>query len=270
MNNYNAMGKLLEFSITSIGHVRLCEAWSRQLILNGSFYRLYWQSHPGAGVIINKRRHNLMPDHFYLLPPNCNLPTFCDNREVKQLFVHFVLGHYDCAPLLTAIPATEKLMKYVHNIIDSFTETSLRIPVTRRYLDAFAWCAEAMATLPDGIFSVRPNMLGVERVCAIMEENPAQAHSIDSLAAAAGLSPAEITRRFKEATGQTPYAYLNTLRYETAAAMLSAGTSSIDDICEAVGIKDRFHFSRCFKKRYGHPPAAYRKLMQAQALPEMQ
>ena len=33
----------------------------------------------------------------------------------------------------------------------------------------------------------------------------------------------------------------------------------IDEICEIVGVKDRFHFSRTFKKIYGVPPARYRR-----------
>ena len=268
--NYNVMGKLLEFSITTCGYERLCTQWAHKLILNGSYYRLYWQSCAGAGVIINNRRHNLLPGYFDLLPPNCNLPTFCDNTKVHQLFVHFVLVQYACAPMLTAVPATEQLQEYAEKMRDTYLEPNAADTDVRRHLYAFALCAGVLAAMPKEIFSVRPRLLGVERVCTIIAENPGMDVNIATLSNLAGLSPSEFNRRFKEATGQTPYSYLNTLRYEIAADMLACSTSSIEEICDAVGIKDRFHFSRCFKKRYGHPPAAYRKMMQAQEPPETQ
>ena len=33
---------------------------------------------------------------------------------------------------------------------------------------------------------------------------------------------------------------------------------AIDEICEYVGVRDRFHFSRMFKSRYGLSPGRYR------------
>ena len=57
----------------------------------------------------------------------------------------------------------------------------------------------------------------------------------------------------------TPYQYLLQLRYNQASKLLHSNRYSIDEICEMVGVKDRFHFSRTFKKMYGVPPAQYRK-----------
>ena len=45
----------------------------------------------------------------------------------------------------------------------------------------------------------------------------------------------------------------------TVARLLEEGELSIDDICETVGVKDRFHFSRMFKRLHGLSPAAYRR-----------
>ena len=44
-----------------------------------------------------------------------------------------------------------------------------------------------------------------------------------------------------------------------AARLLEERRLSIDEISEAVGIRDRFHFSRTFKRLYGCTPAAYRR-----------
>ena len=48
-------------------------------------------------------------------------------------------------------------------------------------------------------------------------------------------------------------------RYNYAAQLLKNSNLSIETICEASGVKDRFHFSRQFKKFFGMAPAAYRR-----------
>ena len=83
--------------------------------------------------------------------------------------------------------------------------------------------------------------------------------SIEKMAAECGMGVNCFIRRFRECTGCTPYQYLTQVRYAAAARMLENDLLSIDEICAEVGIPDRFHFSRTFKRLYGHTPAAYRK-----------
>ena len=54
------------------------------------------------------------------------------------------------------------------------------------------------------------------------------------MAAKAFMSPAQFSREFKLAYGETPYAYLMTRRIERAMALLRAG-ASVTDACTAVG-----------------------------------
>ena len=62
-----------------------------------------------------------------------------------------------------------------------------------------------------------------------------------------------------EITKVTPYQYLLSVRYTMAAYLLKNGEYDIEKVCEMIGVKDRFHFSRRFKQLYGMPPGAYRK-----------
>ena len=82
---------------------------------------------------------------------------------------------------------------------------------------------------------------------------------IEELAARARMAPNAFLRQFRGITGSTPYQYLLQLRYSYASQLLESQAFSIDEICELVGVKDRFHFSRRFKKLYGAPPALYRR-----------
>jgi len=69
-------------------------------------------------------------------------------------------------------------------------------------------------------------------------------------------------RRFKEATGQAPLAYLQALRIEKAKQLIESTRMTIDSITLAVGYEDSNSFRRLFRQRVGLSPAAYRKQFQ--------
>jgi AraC-like DNA-binding protein len=77
------------------------------------------------------------------------------------------------------------------------------------------------------------------------------------MAAKAHMSPAHFSREFREAYGETPYAYLMTRRIERAMALLRDG-SSVTDACTAVGATSLGSFSSTFSRLVGETPSAYR------------
>jgi AraC-like DNA-binding protein len=79
-------------------------------------------------------------------------------------------------------------------------------------------------------------------------------------AKAVGLSRAAFARRFARALGVSPIAYLAELRLARAAQRLSECDHSLAEVATEVGYESEFAFSRAFKRRYGVPPAAYRRL----------
>jgi AraC-like DNA-binding protein len=82
--------------------------------------------------------------------------------------------------------------------------------------------------------------------------------SVADLAAAAGLSPAHFSRRFKAAFGESPHQYLLTRRLERAAALLRATDWTVADICFAVGGQSVGSFTVSFHRVFGMSPLAYR------------
>jgi AraC-like DNA-binding protein len=73
------------------------------------------------------------------------------------------------------------------------------------------------------------------------------------------MSPAHFSRRFKEAYGETPYAYLMTRRIERAMTLLRTGMS-VTDACMAVGCTSLGSFSSRFTQVVGMTPSRYRML----------
>ena len=104
------------------------------------------------------------------------------------------------------------------------------------------------------------------RVQNWLEEHFAQQVLIDELAQRFGFGIRNFKRRFKDATGYTPLAYLQTLRLEKAKQLLESTRMSLDSITYQVGYTDSSSFRRLFVERVGLLPAAYRKKFQVAQL----
>lgn len=106
---------------------------------------------------------------------------------------------------------------------------------------------------------------GILQVQNWLDEHFGEALLIDELACRFGFGVRNFKRRFKEATGYTPIAYLQTLRLEQAKQLLETTQMSLDSITYKVGYEDSNSFRRLFLKRVGLLPTAYRKKFQAAA-----
>lgn len=103
------------------------------------------------------------------------------------------------------------------------------------------------------------------RVQNWLEEHYDQPLCMDELAPRFGFGVRNFIRRFKEATGYTPLAYLQTLRLEKAKHLLESTRMSLDSITFKVGYEDSNSFRRLFQQRVGLLPASYRKKFQPRA-----
>jgi AraC family transcriptional regulator, activator of mtrCDE len=89
-------------------------------------------------------------------------------------------------------------------------------------------------------------------------ERPEQPHTVDTLAAAAGMSRTAFLERFKEAFSQSPIEFLQEFRLKFAAHLLKTTNLPIKSVAVAVGYSSRSYFSRAFRVSYAADPSAYR------------
>lgn len=82
---------------------------------------------------------------------------------------------------------------------------------------------------------------------------------LDDLADAAAMSRYHFLRCFKSHTGSTPYAYLQQVRLQSAAALLRDSSRAITDIALGCGFTAPSRFSGAFRRRFGCTPSAYRR-----------
>lgn len=98
-------------------------------------------------------------------------------------------------------------------------------------------------------------LAAVERI----ERDYATPLSLADLATSARVSRFELSRRFKRATGTSPYQYLLQVRCRRAAELLRGGRVSVTDAALSVGFADLGRFSRAFRRELGCSPTALRR-----------
>ncbi len=91
-----------------------------------------------------------------------------------------------------------------------------------------------------------------------LERNYDQDVSIEVVAADVGMSPRNFSRRFKQATGDSPSLYLQRVRIEAAKDVLRNTSLSIAEVAYKVGYADESYFSRVFKRICGDLPHVFR------------
>ena len=99
----------------------------------------------------------------------------------------------------------------------------------------------------------------LRRVRDRMDRDYAQPLDIETLARGVNMSAGHLSRRFKAAFGESPYAYLMTRRIERAMALLRRGDLSVTEVCFAVGCSSLGTFSTRFTELVGMSPSAYRE-----------
>ena len=96
-----------------------------------------------------------------------------------------------------------------------------------------------------------------------MQTHIAEPVRIDKIARQFGLSPRTLDRRFRDATGYTPLAYLQQQRIKTAKELLDSTNLTIGEIAFRVGYQDQGHFTRLFTRQMLVRPSEYRKTVRA-------
>jgi AraC-like DNA-binding protein len=96
------------------------------------------------------------------------------------------------------------------------------------------------------------------RALSLMIAHPDRPHTLDSLAAIAGMCRSNFARRFSEIYGRTPGDLLQEVRLRAAARMLGTCELPVKTVAARVGYSSRSHFSRAFKAAYGVDPTAFR------------
>jgi len=99
----------------------------------------------------------------------------------------------------------------------------------------------------------------LRRVRDRIDREYARPLNVEALARGAHMSAGHFSREFRQAYGESPYAYLMTRRIERAMALLRRGDLSVTEVCFAVGCSSLGTFTTRFTELVGVSPGVYRR-----------
>lgn len=97
----------------------------------------------------------------------------------------------------------------------------------------------------------------VGRALDLLHNHPSRTWTVESLAAAVGMSRSRFAERFAELMGEGPMAYLAEWRLQKALARLNGADVSVKELAREAGYQSSAAFTRAFAHRFGMPPTAY-------------
>jgi AraC-like DNA-binding protein len=98
----------------------------------------------------------------------------------------------------------------------------------------------------------------LRRVRDRIDREYAEPLDVEALARGVHMSAGHLSRRFRQAYGESPYSYVMTRRIERAMALLRRGDLSVTEVCFEVGCSSLGTFSTRFSELVGVPPSTYR------------
>lgn len=119
-----------------------------------------------------------------------------------------------------------------------------------------AWFARPEADAPAWYRAHRDPVVG--HALRLLHDDPAQAWTVASLAAAIGVSRAALARRFADVVGETPMAYLAGWRLTLAADLLREPDATLGAVSRQVGYGSPYALSTAFKRVRGISPRQHR------------
>ena len=102
----------------------------------------------------------------------------------------------------------------------------------------------------------------MRRVRDRIDRSFAEPLNVETLASGVYMSAGHLSRRFRDAFGESPYRYLMTRRIERAATLLRRSDTTVTEVCFAVGFSSLGTFTTRFTECYGVSPGRYRRQAQ--------
>jgi AraC-like DNA-binding protein len=278
----------LKLSLLHLGEITVGTEWQFEGVIS-PFSRLYLITKGEAWVWHHQQKFFLQPGNLYLIPSFTLSRYFCDS-VMGQYYISFLeetengSSVFDLLPFcyeVLALDSDKDLFKRLLTInpgrslqnIDpkvydnqsnllSFNRTSPNQPVSQ-LLETQGILLQLLSRFMQNATEVTtrqaPGPIQLRMVLNYIHTHLHEKITVEQLAAFQRLNVDYFSRQFQHQLGIRPIDYIINKRLERAQVLITTSSLSLQEIAEQVGVSDIYYFSRLFKRRFGMPPARYRK-----------
>lgn len=205
----------------------------------------------GGGAIL--ARHGLVQNRrftLHWLHVDALAEEYPDLAIERALYV-IDRDRYTCAggisalDMMCALIATDHGADFAREVSDWFVHPGMRAAGTPQH--------------PDPAKRYNLHHPALEAAVRLMATHLADPLTAEQIAALAGTGARQLQRLFRDRFGRSMMEVYRDLRLEKADELLSQSSLPLLDIALATGFAGLPHFSRCFARRFGTPPARRRR-----------
>ena len=202
-----------------------------------------------------------------------NLEESCMSALIPPGFAHETLYDHTPVAVISLEPESndyaivcQLMQRQVSECLFDLKNEAGAIEDMRRIYQTHPGAAESSHIMNAILYVDEPDLLEpkpidkrIRKAMEIMRENPAQSHSLESLADKVFLSATRFTHLFKDETGVPIRRYRQWLRFRQAIQQITSGETMTAAAMQA-GFTDSAHFSRAFRSMFGlKPSVVFRK-----------
>jgi AraC-like DNA-binding protein len=255
-----------DVEITQYGYVGKMSFWTYQNC-SSPFWYLWLNETRGAYLEFAGKRIELRNDFFVLIPPFTQFSTCDEKEDLSQFYIHFrggsILPHVKREPII--LPFAKIIDKAAESFFNEMlsADTSAGIFSVKLYSIVYR-VIESIP--PEAILSPGEWQIDerVRQALNYISGNLRRKRLYDEFCRNNHISVNNLIRLFKKNIGMTPQQYRLIQRIEEAKNLLSISNKSIDEIADATGFADRYHFSKTFKRITHLTPVAFRNAFRKQ------
>lgn len=257
--------------------------YSRRTVLNDAinhsaphyhdFYEVFIVEEGPLLHHINGRVETVYPDTLVLVhPADYHYFSRKDNTTAQFFNLAFDAEQFErakklavlCAPAIKDAPMTDKvtmtheLSRLLLRRMKWLRDVTNPIPQEVQLTEGITLLADILVLCAVGSGNVQTVPYWLRKTCSEMHLQENMVQGISRMVELSGKTQEHLTRSMRKYMGQTPSAYINSVRLERAAEKLTTTEMPIFDIMLDVGFQNTSYFNKLFKEKYHMPPRKYR------------
>ena len=187
----------------------------------------------------------------------------CSER-VKTMFFHIIPKQEDriseninseeafVFPQKLSIPKSSQIPELLKQCVESYWDGTVFSNIRADAYISLALC-EITALAKNDIFLCNDHMIA--KILSLLHSTPERFFSVNEMCKMINISPKTLYNSFLKNTGQSPHQYQINMKLEQARVLIEESPElKLKEIAMCYGFSDEYHFSKLYKRRFGHSP----------------